>query len=212
MNGAAHFIIGAPVVGSDGRCGHVRGAIIDPETRTLTYLAVEPARSRPGGRLVPIDLVKAVNNEVQVRCSHIEFVSLPVAGVTEFVGPGDKRLPYQDGSQIPLEMGTQRGLGYAGVYEVVREETSEIVPTAEVQAHRNDPIYASDGPIGAVQGFSVALEDHKLTHVLVSAGLLWGRKLVAVPIDAVTGIEGGIAVRLTRQQVKDLPVTDVLRA
>jgi hypothetical protein len=66
--------------------------------------------------------------------------------------------------------------------------------------------------IGSVQGFSVDLAANKVTHVLLAEGLPWGKKLVGIPMGEVTTMEGGIGVRLTRQQVKDLPVADLHQA
>jgi hypothetical protein len=41
---------------------------------------------------------------------------------------------------------------------------------------------------------------------------LWGRKEVAIPISAVTGVDDGIQLNITKQQVKDLPPVDIDRA
>jgi len=38
---------------------------------------------------------------------------------------------------------------------------------------------------------------------------IWGRKEVAIPISAVTGVEDGIRLNITRQQVQDLPPADI---
>ena len=62
-----------------------------------------------------------------------------------------------------------------------------------------------DGEIGKVDGFAVDPEDHKVTHVLLREGHLWGRKKVAIPISSVTAVDEGIRLDLTKQQVEDLP-------
>jgi hypothetical protein len=191
MSTAACLIFGTAVLGTDRPCGHVRRVIIDPEARALTHLAVEPTHSHSGGRLVPIDLVDCVDDEIRLRCNSEEFLSLPVADVTEIVGPGGVRLPSEEAARV------------------FHKEIREIVPSTEVQARPSDPIYATDGPIGFLHGFAVDLADGQLTQVFVSEGLLWGKKLVAVPIGEVTTLDGGIAVKLTRRQVKDLPLVDI---
>jgi hypothetical protein len=50
-----------------------------------------------------------------------------------------------------------------------------------------------------------------VTHVLLQEGHLWGRKEVAIPIRAVTGIDDGIRLTLTMPQVQDLPPVDIHR-
>lgn len=44
-----------------------------------------------------------------------------------------------------------------------------------------------------------------MTHVLLQEGHLWGHREVAIPISAVTAVNVGIQLKLTKQQVGDLP-------
>jgi len=44
-----------------------------------------------------------------------------------------------------------------------------------------------------------------VTHVLLQEGHLWGRKEVSIPISAVTGVDAGIRLNITKKQVEDLP-------
>jgi hypothetical protein len=44
-----------------------------------------------------------------------------------------------------------------------------------------------------------------MTHVLLREGHLWGRKEVAIPVSAVTGVQNGIRLNITKQQVENLP-------
>jgi len=41
--------------------------------------------------------------------------------------------------------------------------------------------------------------------VLLLEGHLWGRKKIAIPISAVTGVDAGIRLNLTKEQVGELP-------
>jgi hypothetical protein len=56
-----------------------------------------------------------------------------------------------------------------------------------------------------VEGFLVDPGDHRVTHVLLQEGHLWGRKEVAIPMSAVTGVENGIRLSMTKKQIADLP-------
>jgi hypothetical protein len=47
--------------------------------------------------------------------------------------------------------------------------------------------------------------------VLLEEGHLWGSKEVAIPIQAVTRVDNGICLNLTKQQVKDLPPVEIDR-
>ena len=48
-----------------------------------------------------------------------------------------------------------------------------------------------------------------MTHVLLQEGHLWGRKDVAIPISAVTGVQDGIRLSITKQQAENLPPVDI---
>ena len=80
-----------------------------------------------------------------------------------------------------------------------------MVPVGETEVGPGDRVLAVDGDIGRVQGFLVNPGDGRVTHVLLQEGHLWGRKEVAIPMSAVTGVDAGIRVNLTKDQVGDLP-------
>jgi uncharacterized protein YrrD len=67
-------------------------------------------------------------------------------------------------------------------------------------------VHATDGNIGQIQGLVIDSGSHQVTHVLLQEGHVFGRKVVAIPAGAVTGVsQDGIQLNITRQQVKDLP-------
>jgi hypothetical protein len=74
---------------------------------------------------------------------------------------------------------------------------------------RGDPVEATDGDIGRVQGLVIDRGTRHVTHVLLQEGHLWGRKEVAIPISAVTSTSTGIRLRISKQEVADLPSVDV---
>ena len=59
-----------------------------------------------------------------------------------------------------------------------------------------------------MEGFLVDPGDHRVTQVLLQEGHLWGRKEVAIPMSAVTGVENGIRLNMTKKQIEDLPSAD----
>jgi hypothetical protein len=60
-----------------------------------------------------------------------------------------------------------------------------------------------------VQGLVIDPRNRHVTHVLLQEGHLWGRKEVAIPIGAVTGVDDGIRLNITKQEVQELPAVDV---
>ena len=61
------------------------------------------------------------------------------------------------------------------------------------------------GNIGQVEGLVIDPDSRQVTHLLLREGHLWGHKEVAIPIEAVTRVEVGIRLNLSKQQVEDLP-------
>jgi hypothetical protein len=96
----------------------------------------------------------------------------------------------------------------AGVSETVTYDT---VPVGEVAVRRGERVHATDGDIGQVEGLVIDPRNHQVTHVLLQEGHLWGRKEVAIPISAMTGVDGGIRLNITKHDVQDLPPVDINR-
>jgi sporulation protein YlmC with PRC-barrel domain len=207
MTRTTQFTIGADASCSDGPCGTVTQVIVDPLTRALTHLVVEPRHQAGAGRLVPLDLADTADGEVRLRCTLAEFDRLSRAEEPEFL-PGSSP-GYQPGEVLAwpyyglgtMGIGAEVGLGLDSGDFIVHEK----IPLGEVSVRRGQPVHTTDGEIGRVQGLVIDASDHHVTHVLLQEGHLWGRKEVAIPISAVTGVQGGIQLSLTKQQVQDLP-------
>jgi sporulation protein YlmC with PRC-barrel domain len=86
----------------------------------------------------------------------------------------------------------------------VQAIVQDVVPRGEEDIDRGQPVHALDGAIGRVEGVRVD-PDHRVTHVLLQEGHLWGRREVVIPASAVTKIEDGIWLDLTKEQVENLP-------
>jgi hypothetical protein len=87
--------------------------------------------------------------------------------------------------------------------------TYDHVPAGEVEVRRGEHVHATNGTIGRVQGLVIDPRDHHVTHVLLDEGHLWGHKRVAIPISAVTNINDGVRLNLTKNEVRDLPPVDL---
>jgi len=83
------FRIGADARCIDGSCGQVSRIIVNPVTREVTHLAVDP-KHRPGpGRLVPVDLVDATTGQIRLRCTLAELARSYLACASRPVFWGD---------------------------------------------------------------------------------------------------------------------------
>jgi sporulation protein YlmC with PRC-barrel domain len=206
MAETASFTIGARASCTDGVGGEVTCVVVDPLARSVTHLVVQPKHRHGAARLVPLDLVDATTGEIRLRCSLAEFENLAPAEGTRFL-PGTPGYP---GGYDPehVLMLPYYNMGMADAYSGPMTVTYDAIPLDKVEVHRGDHVHATDGHIGQVQGLVVDPDSHHVTHVLLQEGHLWGRKEVAIPIGAVTGIEDGIRLNITKQQVQDLPPVD----
>ena len=202
MAETASFTIGAGASCTDGACGEVTCVVVDPLARAVTHLVVEPKHRHGAARLVPLDLVDATTGEIRLGCSLAEFEELDPAEETRFL-PGTPGYPDYDPDQI-LVM-PYYNMGMAAAYAGPITVTYDTVPLDEVEVRRGDHVHATDGHIGRVQGLVIDRDSHHVTHVLLQEGHVWGRKEVAIPIGAVTGVDDGIRLNITKQQVQDLP-------
>ena len=192
MAAEMEFVIGATASCSDAPCGEVSRMIIDPASRTVTHLVIEPKHRRQNGRLVSLDLVDTTVGDIRLRCTLAEFDTLDPAEEVELV----------EGISS-LGVGSMPAPG--GIPEAVPTVVENVVPPGETEVGRDEHVHALDGEIGQVAGFRVDPGDHRVTHVLLREGHFWGRKEVAIPVSAVTGVENGIRLSMTKKQIEDLP-------
>ena len=189
--------MGAEARCSDGPAGKVSRVIVDPATDTVTHLVIEPRLRLSETRLVPLELVDVTADGIRLRCTVEEFGALEAAEETALVdgldgGFGLAGLGGPMGAPAPLPVMVQN-----------------VVPRGEEGIERGEPVHALDGEIGRVEGVRVDPGDHRVTHVLLQEGHLWGRKEVSIPISSVTRVDDGIWLSITKQDVADLPPVDI---
>jgi sporulation protein YlmC with PRC-barrel domain len=204
------FRIGADASCTDGACGQVSRIIVNPVTREVTHLAVDPGHRRGLGRLVPVDLVDATTGQIRLGCTLAEFQTLRPAHEAESVRGLDPTGHDSAPQKVQwVVVGTGSGVGVfarPAEPEAPQQVTVDFVPSGEVDIRRGLIVCATDGEIGLVQGLVVEPGGYQVTHVLLQAGHMRGRKEVAIPIGAVTKIGTMlIHLSLTKGQVKDLP-------
>jgi hypothetical protein len=208
------FEMGAKASCSDGSCGEVRRAILDPASRTVTHLVIEPRHDQGKGRLVPLELVDATGPEIRLHCTLAEFERLEPSEEVDLAEGLDYGGGYGQAEAVQgygnvggmgvggstSGMGIGMGLGHRTPVVV-----SHAVPLGETEVSPHDSVLAVDGEIGRVEGFAVDPVHHEVTHILLKEGHLWGRKEVAIPVSAVVSLDAGIQLNLTKKQVEELP-------
>ncbi len=207
------FTIGAEADCSDGVCGEVTRVVVNPVTRTVTHLVVEPKHRVGLARLVPLDLVNDSAGEIRLRCTTEQFEELDPAEETQFVpgSPGYAAYGPEQVAAWPYYSLAVPGMGAGMDPAVTVSETAtyDTIPVGEVAVRRGERVHATDGSIGHVQGLVIDPRNQHVTHVLLQEGHLWGRKEVAIPIGAVAGVDDGIRLSIAKKDVEDLPPVDI---
>ena len=195
---AAQFTIGADVSCTDGACGEVARVVVEPAVPAVTHLVVDRQYQ---GRLVPLGLVDAATGEIRLRCTVAEFDNLQPADTT--VLPQER---FEEPRWDVLGVASRARLSPTSLPPV----TYEALPFGEMAVRGGEHVHATDGDIGQVRGLLIDPASHQVTHVLLREGHVFGRKEVAIPVGAVTGLaEDGIRLNLTKQQVQGLPPLDI---
>lgn len=211
MAGTERFTIGARVDCTDGVCGRVSRVVVDPVAKVVTHLAVEPEHRLGLARLVPVDLAEPGADTVSLACTMAEFERLDPAEETQFV-PGTRGYEVYGAEQVLSWPYYQLGdtvTDPSQEGQVSETVTVDTLPPGEVGVRRGARVDASDGAIGKVQGLVIDPASHRVTHVLLQEGHLFGRKQVAIPISAVEEVGDVVRLNLSRQEVRHLPPVDI---
>jgi sporulation protein YlmC with PRC-barrel domain len=216
--------LGITVHCSDGVFGELADVVIDPTSRHVTHLVVEPHHQHGLARLVPVELAEAAGEEqpaIALR-STIEGVRR-LAPVQEFAylrlgefpaSDPDWDVGVQDVLAMPYYGGPGPGIGggYAGGFDEHVGVSYDRVPKGEVEIRRASAVVSADGHrLGHVDGLLVDSED-QITHVVLEHGHLWGRREVTIPIGAVAKVKNdAVTLSLSKDEVEALEPVPVHR-
>lgn len=214
MQDTLEYVIGSRVQCAGDECGEVEFVVVDPVADRLTHLVVRPDGPDGVARLVPAHIAVPGPDGVDLNCTRARFDEFEPASQTYFL-PTEPAAPGTSahGDRVlewPLFGLVLTPTNLVGVEPPAAARTVERIPVGEVSVRRGERVHAVDGEIGRVRGLVVVPPDSSVTHVLLDEGHLWGRKRVAIPISDVTGIDAeGVAVRLNKAEIKDLPPVDL---
>jgi sporulation protein YlmC with PRC-barrel domain len=194
--------LGSPVNCADGAYGELSDVVIDPSTRRVTHLVVQPHHRHDQARLVPIDragpgsdddpaislqstVAEVDELELVSKSAYLRLGQFPVEDPNWQVGIQEIfALPYYE-SLSPEGLGTSmQALDYDPHVTVNYDR----VPKDEIEIRRGSAVTSSDGDhLGHVEGFVVD-DEQKVARIVMERGHLWGKKDVAIPIGAVARI------------------------
>jgi sporulation protein YlmC with PRC-barrel domain len=213
--------LGSPVRCIDGGFGELGDVVIDPETRRVTHLVVQPHQRDEQARLVPVDRARAEDSSdatISLTCALAEMSEFKLATESAYVRLGE--VPVEDpdwdvGIEKPVALPTPPGIDASGPGAIDVDPHVMLrydrIPIGEVEIRRASSVTSADGHhLGHVDGF--ILDGEQITHLVLEHGHLWGRREVVIPAPAVARVEtDAIVLSLSKDAVGALPSARVHR-
>jgi sporulation protein YlmC with PRC-barrel domain len=199
---------------TDGEYGELADVVVDPTSRRVTHLVVEPRHEPERATLVPADLVAVAEDGevIALRVTADEVAHLPRVRETDYlridqapVSDPDWDVGIENVLAMPYFMPVGFDTAMAPIDDPV-ELVYDRVPKGEVEIERTSPVRDTHGKVlGAVDGFVVDGEG-QITHLVLGEGHLFGRREVTIPIGGVARVENdGVLLGLSQSEVQELP-------
>jgi hypothetical protein len=211
---SARLGFGSPVIGTDGGCGQVLGVHLQPTTWRITHLAVRGRHEHGLERLVPMQLVGSIDQEVTILCSTHQFDLLDFSDEGPMGGGGDSSsingadqmssLPLIDDKRVSIDPGNADGSGAfapgAGYPNV---------PRGQLHVRSGARIDTLDGHLGALKSLVVDLPEATISYLIVDRGHLFGKSEVAVPVAMLLANGDAIQVNASKSVVEAMPPVSI---
>ncbi len=188
----------SPVACVDGAFGELSDVVIDPTTRCLTHLVVQPHDRHDQARLMPIGLARFDDERggVALDCTTAQVNELKPLHEAEYVRLGerpiedpDSDIGIEDGFELPPyeSLGTS-ALG-AGMerFDVDPHVTVSYdrVPKGMVEIRGQSEVTSSDGDhLGHVVALVVDGQA-QIAQLILEHGHLWGKREIAIPCASI---------------------------
>ena len=203
--------LGCPVRCTDDAFGELADVVIDPTTRRVTHLVVQPRKTDPA-RLVPIERARGgeeADGTIVLDGTVAEIGQLERVREAAYLRLGE--FPVEDpdwevGIEEMLAQPYYEGLDALGAQPIAYDDhvmwQYDRIPKGDVEIRRASPVTSADGHhLGHVDGFMVDANDH-IGHLVLEHGHLWGKREVVIPIGAVARVEtDAVVLTLSKDEV-----------
>jgi hypothetical protein len=209
--------LGCPVACADAPFGELADIVVDPLTRRVTHVVVQPHGRRPDARLVPIERVRPTESGIALDCAVAEVRALEPLFESAYLQVGEMPVSDPDwdvGVQDVLALPFYHELDAAG--GVIDPDPHVVVnydriPRHEVEIRRSSAVVSADHHrLGHVDGFLIGAGE--VADIVLERGHLWGKREVVIPADAVASVENDVVtLLLTKREVELLDARNVHR-
>lgn len=200
-----NFNLGTKVQCTDGQCGNLSKLVIDPDNGHVTDIIVEKGFFLTTDSVLPITLIENVTDElIYLSISSQEISQYPTYKVTEFEEPADIPGQQQIGGVTPFGVQTVT----EPVVPMVKRKISQGIEAGRQVIEAGMSVSNSEGVIGKVDRVIIDPITGKISHIVISRGLIVSN-LTIIPIAIVESIyNDGIFVIATDQEIEKFPAYD----
>jgi hypothetical protein len=170
----------------------------------VTHLIVKEDDYPHSELLVSVDWVaESTPDRVQLRCTQGRLAAMrPLTGVVY------REVVYSDFVGVPYS--GWYGWPFVALVNALVPQRRERIPAGELAVRQGAQVKATDGHVGRVDEFLADAASHRITHLVLREGHLWGQKDVPVPVSAVDRAGRDVVyLKLDRDAVRSLPAVPV---
>jgi sporulation protein YlmC with PRC-barrel domain len=199
---------------SDGAFGELSDLIIDPGTRRVTHLVVQPPEHHHLARLLPIGRARGgdrAKSSVVLDCTLAEVNELQPIHESAYVRlsdrpprEGDPGVGIEDGFMAPPA--ATLGAGAMGSEPIEMDPYIAVsfdrIPEGMVEVRRHSEVTSSDGHhVGHVVGF--VLDDQaQISQLVLEHGHLWSKHELEIPSGSIDRIRSDeVVLTLSKDEV-----------
>jgi uncharacterized protein YrrD len=214
---------GMNLISSDGKkVAELERVVINPHDGAVSHLVVQKGFLMLEERVLPVDMVQSTGDkDIYLRIDKAQLDQLPHFFDTEYVALGEEDLVRHgygsEGEPLPLYWYPMTasapltwGGGYLGTvpgttdfpYKVTQEQN---IPEGSVALKEGAKVIGNDGKsVGNISQIVVGNEDERMTHLIISKGLLNQEKKL-IPANWISEInEEKVALSVSSNLVENL--------
>lgn len=186
----------AKVECNDGYGGQSITVIVERNSAHVTHLVVKEKKFPYTQRLVPVEQVgKIANDVIRLNCSLAELSAMEPFIVDRYVQKEMQKYPsaYSAGEATPPNK----------LPPQVTKVKARKIPAGEVAVEPNMPVKATDGSIGHIDELLIDPDSGNITHIVIRKGYFWDKKEVAIPISMIDhASDGAVYLKFNRQTLE----------
>lgn len=192
---ALDLTLATPVAATDATFGRVENVIIDPHQGKATHIVVREDALPNTLRLIPEKYIAAATPQgVRLSLTGKQAAKLKAYIETDYFAP-DYFLSLAKDEHVKLPLAPSS-------WSVERPAT----PEGSVPLAGHEPVRATDGTVGRVDGVLCDHHSGRITHLLLRKGHLWGTREIQIPAGLVAGYEDGdVVLSISKAEVGALP-------